>query len=75
MVNIDQLNEMMTAAQNDIEQIIHASREEFFRPETDRAVVQMWLDLPLVMKAAITAKNPKLAKNLNKKADDLRRGR
>ena len=75
MVTIDTLQEMFFTVQNDLELMIYQSREDFFRPELDRETVKMWLEMPLQMREAITARNPKLAKNLDKKADDLRKGR
>jgi len=75
MVTIDTLQEMFFTVQNDLELMIYQSREDFFRPELDRETVKMWLEMPLQLKEAITARNPKLAKNLDKKADDLRKGR
>lgn len=75
MVTIDTLQEMFFTVQSDLEMMIYQSREDFFRPELDRETVKMWLEMPLQLKEAITARNPKLAKNLDKKADDLRKGR
>ena len=75
MVTIDTLQEMFFTVQSDLEQMIYQSREDFFRPELDRETVKMWLEMPLQLKEVITARNPKLAKNLDKKAEDLRKGR
>ena len=74
MITIDTLNEIFTVTQQDIQQIIGAVKEEFNRPETDRETVKMWLELPLMLREAITAKNPKLAKSLNDKAKKLQGG-
>lgn len=73
-ITSDTLNEIFTASQNDIEQIVSLAKEEFYKPETDRATVKMWLSLPLVMREAITRKNPKLAKQLDDKAEQYRKG-
>ena len=73
-ITSDTMNEIFNETQNDIQQIISASKETFYKPEIDRETVKMWLSLPLVLKEAITAKNPKLAKNLDKKAELLRKG-
>lgn len=73
-ITSDVLNEIFTATQNDMQQIISAAKEEFYQPETERETVKIWLTLPLVMRDAITAKNPQLAKDLDKKAEQLRKG-
>lgn len=74
MVNIDTLNNIFTETQNDMQQMIAAIKEEFLRPETDRETVRMWTEMPLVLKEAITARNPKLAQSLNKKEQQLKNG-
>ena len=74
MINIDTLNEIFTAVQTDMQQMINASREEFMRPETDRETVRIWNEMPLTLKEAISARNPKLAERLNKKSDQLKNG-
>lgn len=73
-ITSDTMNEIFSEAQNDMQQIITAAKESFYRPEIDRATVKMWLSLPLVMKEVITEKNPALAKRLDKKAEDYRKG-
>ena len=73
-ITSDVLNEIFTASQNDMQQIISAAKEEFYQPETERQTVKIWLTLPLVMRDAITRKNPQLAKELDKKAEQLRNG-
>lgn len=73
-ITTDTLNEIFTAQQNDIEQIISAAKEEFYKPETDRATVKMWISLPLVMRELVTQKNPQLAKQLDDKAEQYRKG-
>ena len=73
-ITSETLNEIFAATQNDMEQIVTAAKESFYRPEVDRETVKMWISLPLVLREAITEKNPKLANSLNKKADDLRKG-
>ncbi len=75
MVTIDTLQEIFFQVQNDMQLMIYQSKEDFFRPEMDRETVKMWLEMPLQLREAITAKNPKLAKNLDKKAENLRKGR
>ena len=73
-ITSDVLNEIFTATQNDMQQIISAAKEEFYQPETERETVKIWLTLPLVMRDAITKKNPQLAKDLDSKAEQLRKG-
>lgn len=73
-ITSDTMNEIFSEAQNDMQQIITAAKETFYRPEIDRETVRMWLSLPLVLKEAITEKNPALAKRLDKKAEDYRKG-
>ena len=73
-VTIDIMDEIFAETQNDMEQIISAAKEEFYQPETERETVRIWIQLPLLVKEAITAKNPKLAKDLDKKAEQLRKG-
>ncbi len=75
MITIDTLNEMFSDVQNDIQQIISAANQEFNRPETDREAVKIWLDMPLVLREAITSRNPKLAKSLNEKTRKLQGGK
>ena len=74
MVTVDTLQEIFFEVQNDMQLIIAQCQEEFFRPELDRETVRMWLELPLVLKQEISARNPTLARNLDKKAEDLRKG-
>ena len=66
--------EIFTSTQNDMQQMTAAAKETFYRPEIDRETVKMWLSLPLILKEAITERNPSLAKRLDKKADQYRRG-
>ena len=73
-ITSDVLNEIFTATQNDMQQIISAAKLEFYNPEIERETVSMWLSLPLVFREAITAKNPKLAKELDNKAEQFRKG-
>lgn len=73
-ITSDTMNEIFTATRNDMEQIISAAKEEFYAPETERATVEMWISLPLVLREAITQKNPKLAKELDNKAEQFRKG-
>ena len=73
-ITSDIMEEIFAETQNDMEQIISAARETFYQPETERETIKTWLSLPLVVKEAITAKNPKLAKDLDKKAEQLRKG-
>ena len=73
-ITSDTMNEIFSEAQNDMQQIITEAKETFYRPEIDRETVRMWLSLPLVLKEAITEKNPALAKRLDKKAEDYRKG-
>ena len=68
------MNEIFNEANNDMQQIVSAAKETFYRPEVDRETVKMWLSLPLVLKEAITAKNPALAKRMDKKAEEYRKG-
>ena len=74
MITIDTMNEIFTETQTDMQQIINAVKEEFNRPETDREAVKIWLQMPLVLKEALTAKHPTLARSLDKKAQKLREG-
>lgn len=73
-ITIDTLNEMFSDAQNDMQQIVTQCKEEFYRPETDRETVRMWLTMPQIMREVITKKNPGLAKELNGRAEKLRKG-
>ena len=73
-ITSDTMNEIFTATRNDMEQIISAAKEEFYAPETERATVEMWISLPLVLREAVTQKNPKLAKDLDNKAEKFRKG-
>ena len=73
-ITIDSMEEIFSEAQNDLKLVIAQCKEEFYKPETDRETVKMWLTLPLAMREAITEKNPKLAKSLNDKADRYRKG-
>ena len=57
-----------------MQQIVSAAKETFYRPEVERETVKMWLSLPLVLKEAITEKNPALASRMEKKAEDYRKG-
>lgn len=73
-ITSDTMNEIFNATNNDMQEIVNAAKETFYSPEIDRATVQMWLNLPLVLKEAITERNPALAKSLDKKAENLRKG-
>lgn len=73
-ITIDTLDEIFAVTQNDIELIIGQCKEQFYKPEIDRETVKMWVSLPLMLREAITAKNPKLGNNLDKKAEKLRKG-
>jgi hypothetical protein len=73
-ITIDTMNEIFSASQNDMKMIVATAKEEFYRPEIDRETVSMWLELPLMMREAITAKNPKLAKDMDARAEKLRKG-
>ena len=73
-ITSDTLNEIFAETQNDMEQIVNAAKETFYRPEMDRETVKLWLSLPQVLKEAITEKNPKLATSLNNKAEQYRKG-
>ena len=73
-ITSDTLNEIFADTQNDMQAIVTAVKDTFYRPETDRATVQMWLNLPQVLKEAITEKNPALANRLNKKAEEYQEG-
>lgn len=75
MITVDTLQEIFFEVQNDMQLMIAMCREEFFRPELDRETVKMWLELPLLLKQEIQARNPKLAKDLDSKAEQLRKGR
>lgn len=73
-ITVDTLNEIFAATQNDMSQIVTAAKETFYKPEVERETVRMWLSLPLVLREAITEKNPTLANRLDKKAEEYRRG-
>lgn len=73
-ITSDTMNEIFSVAKNDMEQIVSATKETFYRPEIDRETVKMWLSLPLVLREAITEKNPQLAQRMDKKAEQLRKG-
>ena len=73
-ITSDTLNEIFADTQNDMQQIVTAAKEPFYKPEVERETVKMWLALPQVLKEAITDKNPKLADRLNKKAEEYREG-
>lgn len=73
-ITSDSLNEIFAETQNDMQQIITTAKETFYRPEVERETVRMWLSLPLTLKEAITEKNPQLAKSMDKKAEELRKG-
>lgn len=73
-ITSESLNEIFAETQNDMEQIVTAVKESFYRPEVDRETVKMWLSLPLVLKEAITEKNPALAKRLDSKVEQYRKG-
>lgn len=73
-ITSDTLNEIFAETQNDMQQIVTAAKEAFYRPEVDRETVKLWLSLPLVLKEAITEKNPKLASSMEKKAEMYRKG-
>ena len=73
-ITSETLNEIFADASNDMDQIVSAAKETFYRPELDRETVRMWLSLPLLLKEAITEKNPALAKRLDKKVEQYRKG-
>ena len=73
-ITIDTLNEIFAETQNDMQLIIAQAQNDFYQPEIDRETVKMWLSLPLMLREAITERNPKLAQNMNKKAENLRKG-
>ena len=73
-ITIDTLNEIFAETQNDMQLIIAQAQNDFYQPEIDRETVKMWLSLPLTLREAITERNPKLAQNMNKKAENLRKG-
>lgn len=73
-ITIDTMEEIFATAQNDMKLIIAQCQEEFYQPEINRETVKMWLSLPLMMREAITAKNPKLAKDMDARAEKLRKG-
>lgn len=73
-ITSDTMNEIFNVSKNDMEQIVSASKETFYRPEIDRETVKMWLSLPLVLREAITERNPQLAQRMDKKAEQLRKG-
>ena len=73
-ITIDTLNEIFAETQNDMQLIVGQAKEDFYRPEIDRETVKMWISLPLALREAISAKNPKLASNMDKKADMFRKG-
>ena len=73
-LTVDSMNEIFAETQNDMQLIISQAKQEFYRPEVDRETVKMWIELPLVLKEAITAKNPKLASQMDKKAEEYRKG-
>lgn len=73
-ITSDTLNEIFAETQNDMQNIVTAAKETFYKPEVERETVKMWLSLPQVLKEAITEKNPKLANSLDKKAEEFRRG-
>ena len=58
-ITSDTLNEIFAESSNDMQQIVSAVKDTFYRPEMDRETVKMWLSLPLYLKEAITEKNPK----------------
>ena len=68
------MGEIFTATQNDMQAMTAAAKETFFRPEIDRETVKMWESLPLVLREAITERNPSLAKRMDKKAEQFRTG-
>ena len=74
MITVDTLNDIFTETQTDMQQMIAAIKNEFYRPETDRETVKIWSELPLSLKEAITVRNPKLAQSLNKKEMQLKNG-
>ena len=73
-ITSDTINEIFSETNNDMQQIVSAAKETFYRPEVERETVKMWLSLPLVLKEAITEKNPALASRMEKKAEDYRKG-
>ena len=73
-ITSETMNEIFAETSNDMEQIVSAAKESFYRPELDRETVRMWLELPLLLKEAITEKNPALAKRLDKKVEQYRKG-
>ena len=73
-ITIDTLNEIFAETQNDMQLIIAQAQNDFYQPEIDRETVKMWLSHPLTLREAITERNPKLAQNMNKKAENLRKG-
>jgi len=73
-ITSDTMNEIFSETNNDMQQIVSAAKETFYRPEVERETVKMWLSLPLVLKEAITEKNPALASRMEKKAEDYRKG-
>lgn len=73
-ITIDTLNEIFAETQNDMDLIISQSKEDFYRPEIERETVKMWLSLPQILREAITERNPRLASDLNNKAEQFRKG-
>lgn len=73
-VTVDTLNEIFAETQNDMMLIVGQCKDAFYKPEIDRETVKMWISLPLMLREAITEKNPKLANSLDKQADQLRKG-
>lgn len=73
-ITSDTLNEIFASSTNDMQQIVTAVKETFYSPEVDRETVKMWLSLPLVLKEAITERNPKLASSMEKKVEQMRKG-
>lgn len=73
-LTVDTMNEIFADTANDMDLIITQCKEAFYRPEVDRETVKMWIEMPLVLKEAITSKNPKLASSLDKKAEEYKKG-
>ena len=64
MLTNQDIDEAMTAAEMDVDDMIQSAIEEFYRPDVEREAKIFWADLPEAVKKIVRQRAPEAVKRI-----------
>ena len=67
MLTNEDIDECIVKAELEVDDMIEAALEDYFRPDVEREAAMLWADLPDSLKAMVKARAPEAVKRMTGK--------